>query len=193
MVKIGILGGVFDPVHNGHLHIADGVLRTLNLSRVFFIPAGDPPHKDESPVADGTRRMDMLFMAIENNPAFDVLDIEIRREGKSYTVDTLKQLKLEFPEWEIYFIIGGDNLTEIRGWKDPERIFRLSNVVLVNRHGVHKKPSEMDLPGGFIEIELPELNISSTEIREYFKRGIPCRYLMPPGVENYIIENGIYR
>ncbi|MCP4634056.1 MAG: nicotinate-nucleotide adenylyltransferase [candidate division Zixibacteria bacterium] len=192
MIKIGILGGIFDPVHNGHLHIADGILRKLDLSKVFMVPAGDPPHKEQSPYASGLHRLNMLNIAIAENPAFEILDIELNRPGKSFSVDTLRELKESYPDWELFFIIGSDNLSEILTWKNPERIFKLANIVLVNRPGNDLPPSEIDLPGEVIELKLPGLNISSTQIRQYIKDDVPCQYLLPPDVERYILDNSLY-
>jgi nicotinate-nucleotide adenylyltransferase len=193
MTKIGILGGIFDPVHIGHLHIADGILRKLGLSKIYFVPAGAPPHKIMSPYASGEHRLEMLHIALNNNPAFDILDIEIKRPGKSYSVDTLIALRDERPDWKLYFIIGGDNLTEINSWKNPVMIFKLSHVVLVNRPDSIKQLHEVTLPGDVTEVYLPGLNISSTEIRKYIRDRTPCKYLLPAGVEEYILKNRIYK
>ncbi|MBD3169202.1 MAG: nicotinate-nucleotide adenylyltransferase [candidate division Zixibacteria bacterium] len=193
MRKVGLLGGVFDPVHLGHLHIGDGARRKLGLDVVYLIPAGDPPHKSQSPYAGAEHRLRMLRMAIAGNDGFRVMDIELKREGKSYTAETLAEIRDEFPDWKLYFIIGGDNLSEILDWKTPERIFELAEVVLVNRPNMQKNVGEVELPGDVTAVTLPELDISSSGIRDYIKEGIPCRYLLPPGVEEYIIENGLYR
>ena len=193
MIKVGILGGVFDPVHIGHLHIADGVLRVLGLNKIYFVPAGEPPHKANAPIASGEHRIEMLRIAIRDNPAFDLLDLEIKRPGKSYSVDTLTQLRNEHPEWDLHFVIGADNLNEMLSWKDPERIFKLSTVILVNRPGTTGAPADADLPGKVFEVQLPGLGISSTEIRRFVKEGTPVRYLLPPRVEEFIMENRLYR
>ncbi len=192
MRKVGILGGIFDPVHIGHLHIGDGVCRKLGLDKLLLLPSGDPPHKQDSPVASGEDRLRMLKRAAADNPQFEIVDIELKRRGKSYTADTLKQLREKNPDWELYFIIGCDNLTEIQTWKTPEKIFELAKVVSVNRPGYDIAPQKVELPGKVINVTLPGVHLSSTDIRRYLKEGISCRYLLPPGVEDYIIEHKLY-
>ncbi|MBD3234653.1 MAG: nicotinate-nucleotide adenylyltransferase [candidate division Zixibacteria bacterium] len=192
MRKVGILGGIFDPVHIGHLHIGDGVCRKLGLEKLLLVPSGDPPHKKDSPVASGEHRLRMLKNAVADNSLFEITDIELKRRGKSYTADTLKQLRQENPDWEPYFIIGGDNLTEIPTWKTPEKIFMLAKVVVVNRPGYDAGTESSQLPGEAINITLPGINLSSTDIRGYIRGGISCRYLLPPGVEDYIIKHKLY-
>ncbi len=191
MEKVGILGGVFDPIHIGHLHIADGALRILGLSKIIFIPSGDPPHKARSPFASGECRSEMILMATADNPAFDLSYLELNREGKSYTADTLDSLRRTNPDWKMYFIMGGDNRAEILAWKQPERIFALAEVVIVNRPGFDDD-ADIKLPWETIEIDLPGIDLSSSQIRRFIKDKIPCRYLLPPGVEDYIVRKGLY-
>ncbi|PJA29578.1 MAG: nicotinic acid mononucleotide adenylyltransferase [candidate division Zixibacteria bacterium CG_4_9_14_3_um_filter_46_8] len=192
MKKVGVLGGVFDPIHIGHMHIADGVLRTLGLSKVILIPAGDPPHRRSSPIALGNHRYEMLKLAVSDNLQIEVSDLELRRSGKSYSVDTLIELRRIHPDWEIHFIMGADNLGEILTWKEPEKLFELSRVVVVTRPGARSRSNEINLPGRVMEIDLPGIDISSTQIRNALKDAKPCRYLLPPGVETYIGRHKLY-
>jgi len=192
LIKIGILGGIFDPVHIGHLHIADSVMKQSNLAKVILIPAGDPPHKLSSPYASGFHRMNMLCMATADNPCMEIWDIELKRSGKSYTVDTLTEISKLHNDWKLHFIIGRDNLSEVLTWKNYAKIFKLSEVILVNRPGYSQEKENINLPGDVTEIEFPDLDISSTGIREYIKKDLSCRYLLPSGVENYIFENKLY-
>ncbi|MCD6334205.1 MAG: nicotinate-nucleotide adenylyltransferase [Candidatus Latescibacteria bacterium] len=191
--KIGIFGGTFDPIHLGHLITAQEVRITHGLKKVIFVPSADPPHKARRPLTRAGDRLRMAALAIEGDPRFELSSIELERPGKSYTVDTLRQMRESFgPEVELCFIIGTDNVPEIRTWKEPERIFDLAEVIVATRPGFD--PHEMNAP--FAErmtfIPTPEIAISSTEIRQRVKRGQPIRYWVPKEVERYVEEKRLY-
>lgn len=191
--KVGIFGGTFDPIHAGHLITAQEVLIKCGLEKVIFVLSADPPHKERRPLTWAEDRLRMVSLAIEDDPRFEVSSMELERPGKSYTVDTLRQMRESFgPEVELCFIIGADNVPEIRTWKEPERIFDLTEVIVATRPGF--EPRSMDAP--FAErmtfIPTPEIAISSTEIRQRIKRGQPIRYWVPKEVGRYIAEKRLY-
>lgn len=197
-LRIGIMGGTFDPIHIGHLVIAQEAWYKLHLDKVVFVPAGMPPHKPNEPVIDPEHRFNMTGLAIDGNPAFEISRMEIERSGPSYTVDTLKHLKQVYGEdCEIYFIIGADSLLDIMGWHKPQRIAEMCTLVAAARPGYDTSAAELELPKEIMDkvilLEVPEVGISSTEIRSRVPSGIPIRYLVPCEVEKYIVENSLYK
>lgn len=196
--RIGIIGGTFDPVHIGHLIIAEEAWYRLGLARVIFVPASVPPHKPDEPVSEREHRYRMTVLATEDNPAFEVSRMEFERPGPSYTVDTLAELKrLHGEDTELFFIMGADSVLEITTWHRPDEIVRLCTVVAAARPGYDLARAERSLPHEFLEridfLEVPDIDISSTELRERVMAGVPIRYLIPPSVEKYIYENRLYR
>ena len=200
MRRLGILGGTFDPVHDGHLVIAEEARVRLNLPEVRFIPAGEPPHKGVRPVTPAADRLAMVRLAIAGNPDFTVSTMEIERGGPSYTVDTLRDLRrLEGDDCELHFIVGGDGLRDLPTWHDPDGILALCRLVVVRRPGV----GEIDLPA--LKRQLPALrerltlldgplfDVSGTELRERARAGLPIRYQLPEAVREYIEARGLYR
>jgi nicotinate-nucleotide adenylyltransferase len=188
-MKIGILGGTFNPVHLGHLIIAEQARDKLDLDKVIFIPAGIPPHKDVGDLIAARYRYRMIAAAIKGNPVFEVCDLEMHRKGKSYSVETLGELKKRFPrKTQFYFIIGSDTLNELHTWKDPERIFTLCRFAVVKR----PKFTFRNLPPGSVMIDEFAINISSSLIREKIAAGESFRYLVPEAVRVYILKNGLY-
>ena len=188
--RLGILGGTFDPVHCGHLLLARHVLEALHLDRVLFVPAAEPPHKTEVLTAS-EHRWRMVCAALEGHQGLEASDLELRRPGVSYTVDTLRRLRGERPRDELFLIIGADNVPELDGWHDPEGILELAAVVAGSR------VEAGDLPGGaFVDrverVETPIFDISSTEIRRRVRAGLPVRCLVPEAVEGYIADHGLY-
>ena len=188
--RLGILGGTFDPVHCGHLLLARHVLEALHLDRVLFVPAAEPPHKTEALTASD-HRWRMVRAAVEGHDRLEASDLELRRPGVSYTVDTLRRLRGERPRDELFLIIGADNVPELDGWHDPEGILELAAVVAGSR------VEAGDLPGGAFEarierVETPIFDISSTEIRRRVRAGLPVRCLVPEAVEGYISDHGLY-
>ncbi|MBA7491535.1 putative nicotinate-nucleotide adenylyltransferase [subsurface metagenome] len=193
-MRIGILGGTFDPIHWGHLLIAEGVREKFALDRVYFIPAAWPPHKVKNKVTEAAHRYKMALLATQDNSHFSVSDLEMNRPGKSYTIETVKELKEKHEGAEIYFIIGLDSALEIFTWKDPEKLLGLCRFISVQRpfseelEKLDKKYRER------IEVvEVPTLPISSTEIRERVRKGRSIKYLVPQSVEEYIYKNRLYK
>ena len=190
-MKIGLLGGTFDPIHIGHLVIANWIREDLGLEKVIFIPTGNPPHKLNCKVTDIKDRLEMVRLAINDNSHFEISDIEIRNEKISYTVNTLR----EFSETgnEIYYIIGEDSLKELPKWKNPEEILKLSYIVTVRRPNVSKYKIKFRNSKKIIFFDSLEISISSTQIRERVKEGKSIKYLVHPAVEKYIKEKGLYK
>lgn len=212
-MKIGILGGTFNPIHLAHLRIAEEVRETLVLDRVIFIPAASPPHKLMQGELPFEVRCELVRIAIADNPAFELSRVEGEREGKSYSVDTLRMLGRQRPDDELFFIIGSDSFLEFGLWHEYGEIFAVSNIVVVERPGarvdnlVDALPPEvrddfaydaaakrLDHRSGRQVHYLGEcqLDISSTRIRSLARQGRSIRYLVPDGVERYILEQGLY-
>jgi nicotinate-nucleotide adenylyltransferase len=191
-MPLGILGGIFDPVHNGHLAAACLARDFFNLDKVYLIPSGTPPHKSGSVAASPAHRLAMLSRAVRDTRGVTVWDEEIRRSGISYTVDTIRRITQKHTAIPLYFIIGSDNLGEIVTWHEYRQI--LSSVVLcvAHRPGFPLKiPPELRV-GEIKTFPSPEWTISSTMIRRYLSRGYSCEYLLPHGVAAYIKRHGLY-
>jgi len=190
-MKIGVFGGTFDPPHIAHLIIAEFVRQELALDRILFIPAAMPPHKRDQTISAPEHRLAMVRLALKGNPAFEVNDLEIRRKGVSYTVDTLEGLKRQRPGDTLILLIGEDNLIDFGQWKDPQRILTLALVVVMTRPGFTGSPH---LPTGerITVCEVPELAIASRSIRERVRDGKSIRYFVPNEVEVYIRTNRLY-
>lgn len=198
--KIGIMGGTFNPVHIGHLIIGESVRQEYNLEEVIYIPVGDPPHKPGEAIAEAKHRYNMLARAIEDNINFKLSDIEINRTGKTYTIDTIEELCGIYGEGtDFYFIIGGDTLLEIRGWKRATELFSKCSFIVYKRWGYsddkiieEAKDLKERYAAKIFFAYGPIMDISSTQIRESIERGISIKYLVPDKVLNYIKENHIY-
>jgi len=199
--RIGISGGTFDPIHYGHLIIAEEIRESLSLDKIVFIPVGLTPHKKVGHVTEACHRYNMVCEAISTNPFFEVSRIEMDREGYTYTIDTLRQLKEIYgDDTELFFIIGADVLFDLATWKDYEQVFSMCDFVAVSRPGY--KRSEIAREVKRLEkkfnarIHLADarlIEISSTLIRENVKKGKSIKYLVPEAVERYIYEKGLYR
>jgi len=198
MRRIGIMGGTFDPIHYGHLRAADEAHAAFGLSEVIFVPTGQPPHKTGERVSSADKRFMMTVLATVDCPYFSVSRIEIDKTGKSYTIDTLRQLK-SLPEYlntEFYFITGLDAVLDIVSWKNPEEIMGLCKFVAVSRHGyTHTRMEELpeDLRSAIIPLEIPLLAISSTGLRERVRKERSIRFLVPPSVEHFIRKYSLYK
>jgi nicotinate-nucleotide adenylyltransferase len=194
MMRIGIFGGTFDPVHAGHLIVAAHVHEALGLDRTVFVPAAVAPHKQGQSTAPGEDRFNMLKLAVEGNPAFDVSDIELKRGGVSYTVDTLEQLGREYQGGSLFLLIGSDNFLEFNAWKDPAGILKYCTVAVLVRPGspVTEKDVQEKIPGAKI-VHVPGIGISSRAIREKIRTSGSFRYLVPEQVFVYIFTHGLYR
>jgi nicotinate-nucleotide adenylyltransferase len=198
--KVGIMGGTFDPIHVGHLVTAEAVRIEYGLEKVLFIPAANPPHKDESQVTPSLHRYIMTIMATYSNPHFYVSPIEMERPGPSYTVDTIRQLAAEYgPKCQLFFITGADAVGDLPTWNGIEEILDLCNFVATARPGCVSMVEEvMDQLGPkgsqrIRRLDTPELEISSTDIRERVKLGRSIKYIVPESVESYIFKEGLYR
>ncbi|MDO5577371.1 MAG: nicotinate-nucleotide adenylyltransferase [Fibrobacter sp.] len=192
MNPIGVLGGIFDPVHNGHLAVASLAKEFFKLDKVLLVPSGTPPHKKSTVTCSAFHRNEMLLQAIADEPGFDIWDHEIKRDGISYTVDTIHELKETF-ENPIYFIIGSDNLKEIVTWYKYEEILKLVTLCVAHRPGYSCELPLQISNANIKSFPSPEWGISSTMIRKYLREGYSCRHLLPPRVINYIFDMGFYK
>jgi nicotinate-nucleotide adenylyltransferase len=193
-MKIGLFGGTFDPVHVGHLIIAETVSSDFLLDRVFFIPAAVPPHKNGNRISPSDRRLEMLKLAIEDHTHFELSDVEIRRGGISYTVDTVRWFQ-ESVSWQgavFFLIIGSDSLYDIRNWKHPEKILSGIQVLVIERPGFEREKIGEKYLGHVQWVSVPQMQISSTEIRRRVRDKKSIRYWVPRKVEMYIHDKGMY-
>ncbi len=215
--RLGIIGGTFNPIHYGHLAAAEEVRDRLKLDRVLFIPSFLPPHKHEEDIPSAVQRLEMVRLAISGNSHFKVSDIEVKRGGKSYTIDTIEALLLQHPGAELYFITGIDSFLDIQAWKDWERLLSLCFFVVLSRPGyffadlariVFMRGSARDLAAldqrettqfvmrsdrlrVYFE-RIPLYDISSTDLRARIHQSRTIKYHLPEAVEHYIIENKLY-
>jgi nicotinate-nucleotide adenylyltransferase len=190
-MKIGIIGGTFNPIHTGHLLIAQDAMEQAKLDRVRFIPAATPPHKTPDRLASAAHRRRMIQLAIAGNPRFELDDIELKRGGTSYSVDTLTELKRRHPRATFYFIIGSDSLRELHLWREPRRLAKLCRFVVAVRPGF--KPVQRRLPIRPLIVTGHVCDVASREVRSRVARGQPFRYLVPDAVHNYIQTHRLYR
>ena len=186
---VGILGGTFNPIHLGHLIIAEEIRERLRLNEVIFIPSLIPPHKSDTGLLSSQHRYEMLALAIEDNPCFKVSSIELERQGRSYSIDTLRRLRKKRPKDSFIFIIGADSSSELDKWKDIKDIFKLAQFVVVPRPGYEIKA----VPEGVRIVDIPTIGISSTGIRRRLEEGRSIRYLVPETAREYISKNSLYK
>ena len=187
-MKIGILGGTFDPIHLGHLKIARTALRELKLDKIVFIPCSTPPHKPINAITPAEHRLKMVRLAIEGHRNYELSDYEISRGGTSFSAETLSDFKESHPDDEIYFIIGSDSYLELSTWKDNSRIPKLSTIAVVRRPSYDYKGLAM----GVVEIKMPPVNISSSRIRSALKQGGVITDFVPAKVASYISKHKLY-
>ncbi len=185
--KIGLLGGTFNPPHMGHLVIADQVRNQLGLEEVWFLPTATPPHSNGKDTIDADSRLDMLLRAIQGNSYFDLNTSEVDKGGVNYTYDTLVELQNRHPDKEFYFILGADMVQDLPNWYKIDELVQLVQLVGVNRLKYERKS---DYP--IIWVDVPNVDISSTELRKSIREGKPVRYLIPNEVISYISENNLY-
>jgi len=198
-MNIGLMGGTFDPVHNGHLIIAEEVRTQLNLAEVLFVPAGQPWLKANSPITDAEHRIQMVRLAIAAKPYFKLSTMEIERPGPSYTVDTIAELQGQLGvRDELFFILGWENLTELHQWHEPSRLIKMCCLVAVPRVG-YPAPDlnslEADIPGlshSVIPLDTPKIDISASAIRNRVAQGLSIAHLVPEPVERYIRQHRLY-
>ena len=192
--RMGVLGGTFDPIHIGHLVAAEGVREELRLDRVVFVPAARPPHKDAASISDGLRRLEMARLATTDNPAFEVSDLELRRGGTSYTIDTVRQLKAGYGSGvRLFFLMGVDSLREITMWKDCDSLLEEAVVVVFPRPGLDPCAVEESIRERVRFVSTCEVGVASSGIRERVRAGKSIRYLVHPAVEAFIHREGLYR
>jgi nicotinate-nucleotide adenylyltransferase len=187
-LSTGVLGGTFDPIHLGHLRAAEAVREALGLERVLFVPAAEPPHRPE-PVASRLDRFAMVALATASHPDFVVSDLELRREGPSYSVDTLEALAAR-TGGPLVLILGSDALADLPGWHRVERVLELARIAVLERPG---RPSRAEAPTWQVErVAAPLLEVSSSEVRERLRSGRGVRYLVPDAVADYIAKRELY-
>lgn len=188
--RIGVMGGTFDPIHHGHLVAASEVAHSFDLDEVVFVPTGQPWQK--SNVSESEHRYLMTVIATASNPQFTVSRVDVDRAGPTYTIDTLRDLKQERPDAELFFITGADAVAQILSWRDHDELWELAHFVAVSRPG-HVLSTD-GLPSGNVsQLEVPALSISSTACRERVSGGQPVWYLVPDGVVQYIAKHHLYR
>jgi len=190
MSKVGIFGGTFDPIHMGHLITAQSVKELRNLEKIIFIPAFISPHKSDAKTSSPSDRLNMIKLAVEGIPFFDYSDIEVKKGGVSYSIDTLRELKKQYTELE--FIIGYDNIFTFHTWKEPDEILKLAKIIVLKRRSSHPPQFEDKYYHQAIFVETRGIEISATDIRERVKNGLPINFLVPPDVMEYIYKQKLY-
>ncbi len=190
MSRIGILGGTFDPPHNGHIAIAETAIRKLKLEEVIFVPAKLPPHKSSEKISSRQDRLAMLRLAVGGKERIEISEIEFDRRGPSYTVDTLAELQKQNPDDEFYFLIGADNISEMESWHQPEKILEMVKVVAAGRPGFSAAGKFAAMIESF---DMTPVNISSTIIREKVRSDQSISGLLPAAVEEYILKQKLYK
>jgi nicotinate-nucleotide adenylyltransferase len=197
MTRLGILGGTFDPPHLAHLVMADQARNQLNLARVLFVPAGQPPHKLDRVVTPAEHRVAMTQRAIAGDAGFVLSRVDVDRPGPHYTEDMLALLRATYPEDELYLLIGSDSLRDLSAWHDPARVVAQARLAVMPRLGAepNMRALESALPGISARVDwvdAPRLDVSSTDIQRRARAGLSIRYFVPVAVESYIIEHRLY-
>jgi nicotinate-nucleotide adenylyltransferase len=219
-MRLGLLGGSFNPVHNGHLAIARQTREALGLDQILFIPANLPPHKPNGSLAPAQDRYEMVRLAVASDPSLAISDVEIRRPGKSYSIDTIRLLQQEYGvQTQLFFLIGLDAFLDFPSWRDPQTLLELCQFVVLSRPGLSFRslstvallppipyPSLADLDAGRISrieaplgkhgltcLKLPPCLISASDIRSRIRQGLPVANLLPPLVESYILQHHLYQ
>ncbi|MDQ0205507.1 nicotinate-nucleotide adenylyltransferase [Alkalicoccobacillus murimartini] len=187
--KIGLFGGTFDPPHLGHMLMAEEALHECHLDEIWFIPVSTPPHKERE-VTPGDMRFEMLVRSTSEEPRFQVSDAEIKRQGRSYTVDTVKHFTSQYKDHEFYFIIGGDMVESLSEWKDIDTILELVTFIGFKRSGSSQTPRLYK--DRIHHLDLVQVDFSSSHIRERIQAQKPIRYMVPDSVHSYIMEGGLY-
>jgi nicotinate-nucleotide adenylyltransferase len=194
--RLGVMGGTFDPIHHGHLLTAEEALVQFKLHQVVFVPTGLPWMKEHTDVSPAEHRYLMTVIATGSNPNFTVSRLEVERDGPTYTIDTLRTMKDEEPDAELFFVTGADAILEIIHWKQTDEIFELAHFIAATRPGYDLAVFEAEAPTRHESVSvmnIPALAISSTDIRRRVHEGRPIRYLVPEGVKSYVEKTGLYR
>jgi nicotinate-nucleotide adenylyltransferase len=194
-MRIALFGGTFDPVHLGHLIIAEQARVELGLQRVFFVLTPNPPHKSGAAISPVVHRLEMLKTAVSGHPEFAISTIELERQGPSFTVDTLRSFRAmpEFVQAEFYLIIGADSFLELNKWREPQTIVTMTKLAIYPRSGVNVQRAAPEFLRVAHLLRGPLIEISSTEIRQRCNRGVSIRYLVPEEVRAYIIKSQLYQ
>lgn len=197
-MRLGVLGGTFDPVHLGHLVLAEQAREQCALDRVLWVPSGDPWRKADRTIAPARHRVEMVQLAIAGHRAFELSTLEVERAGPSYSVETLAALEARQPAAELFFVLGLDALEDLPNWREPQRVIELATLAVAPREGGRLASEALDwlvpgLAGRVVWIEMPRLDISGTELRQRAALGRSLRYLVPDAVEAYIREHALYR
>jgi len=187
-MKIGILGGTFNPIHIGHLILAEEIREKIGLDKIIFVPTYLPPHKNNTDIAPAWDRYRMIKLAIKRNPFFLVSDFEIKKDGLSYTIDTIKEFKKVYPKDDLYFLIGSDLLKYLDDWKDLPEILQMVKFIVATRPGY---PLEK-IPAYISTMEIRAVDVSAFEVRQCIKNKKSFRYLVPEAVFRYINKNKLY-
>ncbi len=197
-MRLGLFGGTFDPIHLGHLVLAEQCRESCRLDRVWFVVAGVPPHKPAGRTAVA-HRLEMVRLATAGHSAFVVAEIEAKRPGPHYSVETLESVRRDQPGDELFFLIGADSLADLPTWREPSRIARLATIVVVNRPGIEEIDPAVALPDfgpgshPLVSVTIPPVGIASSDLRRRLAEGRSIRYMVPRGVEAYIEAQGLYR
>ena len=184
--RIGIFGGSFDPIHTGHLIVCNVIKEELKLDKVIFIPAYTSPHKEKSKFTSPEVRYEMVKLSIEDNTGFEISDYEIKKNRPVYSIETIEHLQQIYPEYELFFIIGSDSYNNLSKWKDPELIKSKVKLVIATRDNIKVRDEDY-------LAKTPNIEISSTMIRERLKRKLSIKYLVNSKVEHYIYEKDLYK
>ena len=197
--KIGILGGTFDPIHLGHLAIVKEIRRKLDLEEVLFVPVGQPVFKEDRQISDGQHRLEMVILATADTPFFNVATVELERQGSSYTIDTIKELMIQLGDRiDLYLIVGFDALHDLPNWKEPIQLLQLCQIIAAKRPRhteLDIRSLESQVPGASERIKIidvPQVDLSATEIRKKVASGKEIIDLVPAAVASYIERNGLY-
>jgi len=199
MQKVGIMGGTFNPVHYGHLFLAENAMEQLNLDKILFMPSKNPPHKKKQDLVSDMQRIEMVRLAVYENPHFEISTIEFDREGITYTADTLTILTHENPDTEYYFIVGADSLFMMQDWHTPQIIFNLCTILAAGRDRVPENQLAKQMKylrdtfdARIIQLNMPTIEISSAVIRKRIAANKTVRYFVPKEVMDYIAKHRLY-
>lgn len=192
-MKLALFGGTFDPLHTGHLVAAQDVVEALGVDVLYFVPAGLPPHKRDRSLTPGALRLRMLRRSLEGDPRMAALDLELRRDGPSYTVDTLREMSRRRPDAELYFVMGVDQFAQLHSWKEPSEVARLARLTVITREG--DDPDAVDpgveVPWEFLPVT--RVDVSSSDVRRRVRDGRSIRYLVPEAVRRIVESERLYR